>query len=144
METSSDQTVPPADIPIVEAPATVVEPGIHPDAVSVSAHATAPPTTTAEQDRRTKSQRQINNVWEYTQSYVAVVVVTTTALGVFIGRILQGNGDASTPSVLPFPAEWWTIVGLVIGFYFGRTNHSRIGDTPRDNGGRSTDRFDDR
>ncbi len=79
------------------------------------------PRTTAEQDLKTAGQRKINAIWEYTQSYVAIAVVTTTAIGVFVGRVTQGNS-------VPFPAEWWTIVGLVIGFYFGRTNHARIGD----------------
>jgi hypothetical protein len=84
-----------------------------------------PPTTTAEQDLRSAGQRNINKIWEYTQSYVAVIVVTTTALGIFVGRVFQGFEATQL-----FPAEWWTIVGLVIGFYFGRTNHSRIGDEP--------------
>lgn len=73
---------------------------------------------------RSGRQAKINFIWEFTQSYVAVMVVTATALGVFIGRILQNNPT-------PYPSEWWTIVGLVIGFYFGRTNHARMGDEPR-------------
>jgi hypothetical protein len=38
----------------------------------------------------------------------------------FIARVFQGNE-------VPFPPEWWTIVGLVIGFYFSRTNHEKVG-----------------
>lgn len=77
-------------------------------------------TTTVEEDLHSLGQRRINLVWEYTQSFVALLIVFTTCVGIFIGRVMQG-------SVVPFPAEWWTIVGLVIGFYFGRTNHSRVG-----------------
>lgn len=94
----------------------------HQDAVSVAA-------------TRASRQSWINMIWEYTQSFVAVIVVTATSVGVFIGRVID-------QSVVPFPAEWWTIVGLVIGFYFGRTNHSRMGDEPRS--GRSGDPLDDR
>jgi hypothetical protein len=76
------------------------------------------PTTTLEQDRIAHSQRRINLVWEGTQAVVALAIVITTCLGIFIGQTIH-SGAA------PFPAEWWTVVGLVIGFYFGRTNHSR-------------------
>lgn len=81
------------------------------------------PTTTAEQNLRTAGQRRINEVWELTQAAIACTVVIITSAGIFIGRVMQKDG-------VPFPAEWWTIVGLVIGFYFGRTNHARMGDTP--------------
>ena len=59
------------------------------------------------------SERRINNVWEYTQSLVAVLVVMTTCGGVI--ALSAFDTDAR------MPPEWWTIVGLVIGFYFGRT-----------------------
>ena len=80
------------------------------------------PTTTAEQNLKSAGQRRINAVWEYTQAVIAFTVVVTTSVGIFIGRVLQREVQ------VPFPAEWWTIVGLVIGFYFGRTNHARVGD----------------
>lgn len=80
------------------------------------------PTTTAEQNLRTAGQRKINQVWEYTQALIAMTVVVTTSIGIFVGRVVQREGQ------VPFPAEWWTIVGLVTGFYFGRTNHARMGD----------------
>lgn len=68
-------------------------------------------------------QRRINLVWEGTQAFIAATIVLTTCLGIFFGRVI--NTDA-----VPFPAEWWTVVGLVIGFYFGRTNHARPTGTP--------------
>jgi F0F1-type ATP synthase assembly protein I len=76
--------------------------------------------TTSEEDRHSLSQRQVNMVWERTQSSIALAVVVTTCVGIFIGRIWL-------VSSMPLPAEWWTIVGLVIGFYFGRTNHAKVG-----------------
>jgi hypothetical protein len=80
---------------------------------------TIDPTTTAEQDRVTAGQRRINRVWEFTQSVVSLLVVFTTAVGVLV-RVFH-------PAATALPAEWWTIVGLVIGFYFSRTNHTKTG-----------------
>lgn len=82
------------------------------------------PTTTAEQDLTAKGQRGINLIWERTQAYISISVVGTTCLGVLtsiIGRLFVPQ------TAVTFPAEWWTILGLVIGFYFGRTNHTRSG-----------------
>jgi hypothetical protein len=59
------------------------------------------------------SDRRVANVWEYTQSVIAVLVVMTTCGGVV--ALSTWDTDAR------LPPEWWTIVGLVIGFYFGRT-----------------------
>lgn len=58
------------------------------------------------------SDRKVNHVWEYTQSAIAVLVVATTCGGVI--ALSTFHPDAR------MPPEWWTIVGLVIGFYFGR------------------------
>jgi F0F1-type ATP synthase assembly protein I len=67
-----------------------------------------------------RGQRRVNLIWEVTQSLMASAVILTTCVGIFIGRTIN-------ESAIPFPAEWWAIVGLVIGFYFGRTNHQRTG-----------------
>lgn len=75
-----------------------------------------PATTTLEEDRHTASQRTINLVWEMTQAAIAVIVVCANVLAAFY-----------------LPANENTILGnaffLVIGFYFGRTNHARSGGT---------------
>lgn len=72
--------------------------------------------TTAEQDRHTASQRTMNLVWELTQAAIAILVVVANVLASFY---LSGDSN--------------TILGnaffLVIGFYFGRTNHARTGGT---------------
>jgi hypothetical protein len=84
------------------------------------------PTTTVEQDLKSAGQRRINNVWEYTQAFISSAVVLTTCAGIFMGSM------ARTPAEhVAFPPEWWTILGLVIGFYFGRSNHARLGDSTR-------------
>jgi len=59
------------------------------------------------------SDRRVNHVWEYTQSVIAILVVMTTCGGVV--ALSTWHSEAR------MPPEWWTIVGLVIGFYFGRT-----------------------
>jgi hypothetical protein len=104
---ADEKTVTGKEVPLPVASATVADPP-------------AKATTTSEENLHTASQRHVNIIWERTQSGIALLVVTTTSLGIFIGRVFS-------VSTVPFPAEWWTIVGLVIGFYFGRTNHSRVG-----------------
>lgn len=83
-------------------------------------------TTTREEDRKSAGQRRINNVWEYTQALIAFSVVLTTCIGI------AWRVGEKAPTASGFPPEWWTILGLVIGFYFGRTNHARVGDGKQD------------
>jgi hypothetical protein len=78
-----------------------------------------PSRTTAEEDLRTSSQRRINLIWEFTQGYIAIAVTTTTLI-VSAALILKGSSDSTQLLSNAF--------FLVIGFYFGRTNHARIGD----------------
>jgi len=74
-----------------------------------------PATTTLEEDRRTAGQRQINLTWEFTQAAIALMVVLATVISGFMPK-----------------TENTTILAnaffLVIGFYFGRTNHARKGE----------------
>lgn len=72
-----------------------------------------PATTTLEQDKFTASQRKINLIWEVTQALIAVSVVMSNVLAVFYLPI-----ESTILSNAFF---------LVIGFYFGRTNHLRTG-----------------
>jgi len=92
---------------VVAAPATVLPPPI----------VTAPgeplsPTTTIEEDRHTAGQRQINLIWEFTQAFVAI---TITLAAVYCG---VNAVDSDTIKNGFF---------LIVGFYFGRTNHQKIG-----------------
>jgi len=73
------------------------------------------PTTTAEEDRHSLGQRRINMLWEYTQSMIAILVTLATIVGVLgLGGVMGSD----------------TLVNaffLIVGFYFGRTNHQRVG-----------------
>lgn len=84
-----------------------------------------PPTTTLEEDIRTQSQRDLNMTWENTQSLISKIVVVTTCIGALISLCVKAFFPERP---IAFPPEWWAIVGLVIGFYFGRTNHARTSE----------------
>lgn len=70
------------------------------------------PTTTVEQDKYTRTARSINLIWEMTQGIVAFAI-TMAVIYCAVQKIASpelSNGFF-----------------LVIGFYFGRTNHARRG-----------------
>ena len=75
------------------------------------------PTTTQEEDKHTAGQRRINLVWEVTQAAIAILVVGANVYAALAG----------VDSILLANAFF-----LVIGFYFGRTNHSRTGGISKD------------
>ena len=70
-------------------------------------------TTTHEQNLHSASQRKVNLIWEYSQSTIALIVVLANVLAVFV-----------LPKDSPLLANAFF---LIVGFYFGRTNHTRIG-----------------
>lgn len=74
------------------------------------------PTTTAEEDLKTAGQRKVNMVWETTQAFIAIAVVIAALAFNFVPA-------SKTSSEMLSDAFF-----VVIGFYFGRTNHARIGD----------------
>ena len=76
--------------------------------------------TTAEQDRKTSGQRRINLVWELTQAFIAVVVTLAT---LYVASQLALKDNGQTAAFLLLSNAFF----LVIGFYFGRTNHQRSG-----------------
>lgn len=69
------------------------------------------PTTTKEEDLKASSQRRINLTWEATQSGIALMVVLANVIDALWTRT---NNQFLTSAFF-----------LVIGFYFGRTNHAR-------------------
>jgi len=78
-----------------------------------------PPTTTHQQNLTFEGQRRINLIWEYTQAVIAITVVgCTMAAGV---KVTFDAAPREIPTILS------TGFGLVVGFYFSRTNHSAIG-----------------
>lgn len=78
------------------------------------------PTTTSEEDRHSAGQRQINRVWEYTQALIAILVSTAT---LYVAAQLALNDGGEMAAFLLLSNAFF----LVIGFYFGRTNHQRVG-----------------
>ncbi len=85
-----------------------------------------PPTTTKEEQLHTAAQRQINRVWEYTQMIIATSV---TFCCLYVGASLALRDSKILIPIEVFPLFILAAAFfLVIGFYFGRTNHARIGD----------------
>ena len=76
-------------------------------------------TTTTQQNLTLEGQRRVNLIWEYTQAFIAVMVVISTMIaGISCG--FHGRGE-QVPTILS------VAFGTVVGFYFSRTNHAAIG-----------------
>lgn len=93
---------------------------------------TLAPTTTEQQDITTAGQRAINKIWEYTQSAIALVVVISGVLinSVVILFVIFKNAEVSTSqlSLITISLQFINLTtGIIIGFYFSRTNHSAQG-----------------
>ncbi len=71
-----------------------------------------PSTTTVEQNLHTASQRRVNIIWEFTQAFIAIVVTLANVYAALLKIDSQ-----------PLNNTFF----LVVGFYFGRTNHQRVG-----------------
>lgn len=91
--------------------------------------ATAAPTTTEEEDRSTVGQRRINLIWETTQSIVAI---TVTAATLYVSGRLALNEKADTAAFLLLSNVFF----LVLGQYFQRTNHTKVGGVGKNEVGR--------
>lgn len=81
-----------------------------------------------EESKTLKGQRNTSLFWEVTQAVIAVEVCTTACF-VIIWKVITG------PVAMELPILLATMVGLVVGFYFSRTNHSAIGGS----GSKATD-----
>lgn len=84
-------------------------------------HAVATPVTTAEQDRTTYGQRRINLIWEATQALIALSIIWSST-GAAIWIVI--SDPMNRLMAFLFLSN---VVSIVIGFYFGRTNHQRTG-----------------
>lgn len=76
--------------------------------------------TTEEQDRKTAAQRRVNILWEVTQSVVALSVTFAT---LFVAVQLTLRVGATESAFILLSNAFF----LIVGFYFGRTNHQRTG-----------------
>jgi hypothetical protein len=65
--------------------------------------------------------QKINLIWEYTQAYMAVLVITTVLIATAYIAITTKDDGKRTASLLFMTG----LANLVAGFYFGRTNHTR-------------------
>lgn len=86
---------------------------------------------------RTDDQRRISGIWERTQQIIALSVVEAalfvTSILVLTPAMAQINGgaaeEASITAAIAGMLFLTGVANLVIGFYFGRTNHTRVGGT---------------
>lgn len=73
---------------------------------------------------KTAGQRRINLIWEYTQAFIAGTVVSTV---LFVAAMLAISVNGATAQQVAAFVFLTGVANLVIGFYFGRTNHQRQG-----------------
>jgi len=90
------------------------------------------PTTTAQEDMVTAGQRTINLIWENTQAKIALFTVMVGVLvnALVIILVIFFNREVSTTqlALISICLQFINLtVGIVIGFYFSRTNHAAIG-----------------
>lgn len=95
-------------------------PGNAPSVQDQEVDPSKPADTTYQEDLTHAGQRRINLIWEYTQSAIALMVVISSVL------IASIQAVSSSPNK-EFPVILTSLTSLVIGFYFGRTNHTAIG-----------------
>lgn len=130
---STDSMEAPPSIPprsLVDTTTTIHRPS-RPDVVKGEG-ATLAPTTTEQQDVTTEGQRAINKIWENTQSRIALMVVIS---GVMVNSIvilfivfLDKEVSVTQLSLISISLQFINLTtGIVIGFYFSRTNHSAQG-----------------
>lgn len=86
----------------------------------------AAPTSTEEEDRVSLGQRTVNLIWETTQMKVALSVIWAS-LAVAAMLSVFGNWLGSPDLQLAAVVFLFGVANLVTGFYFGRTNHQKVG-----------------
>lgn len=100
-----------------------------PDSVSLDTAENVASKTTAEQDLKSAGQRLINLTWEDTQKKIALYAVYLTMLisgaVVISGMFIPEIDKTLTVAAFTFLSS---TTSLIVGFYFSRTNHARIGD----------------
>jgi hypothetical protein len=110
---------PPVPVPestvIAVTPLTPKQESAHIEAATVAAAAHVESTIKTE-----AGQRRVNIVWELTQAFIAVGIVTANLI-VGVAMSLSKTPANEFPFVLS------SSMFLVIGFYFSRTNHAAIG-----------------
>jgi len=98
----------------------------------------APSTTTSEQDRKSAGQRRVNIIWEVTQAAIAWGAVGTILFVAARIALLAIQVDVSDKQLSLSITAFLLLSNLgslIIGFYFGRTNHQRSGGVGGDSAG---------
>jgi hypothetical protein len=91
-----------------------------------------PDSTEAEKEKTTAGQRRINLIWETTQAkialFVVVVGVSVNALVIVLSILYIKNVSVNQLALVSICLQFINLTaGIVIGFYFSRTNHQAIG-----------------
>lgn len=89
-----------------------------------------PARTTGEQDRKTASHREINLMWETNQGRIAmtlVYAVTFVTVILSLSALLPGVDDRVLAIATSAFMLMNSLISMVIGYYFGRTNHEKVG-----------------
>lgn len=90
----------------------------------------AAPTTTEEEDRVSLGQRDTSMVWETTQAKIAIAVVyaaLATACILSLIAVVPWATERQMAVAITAFMLLSSLSSLVIGFYYGRTNHQKIG-----------------
>lgn len=69
-----------------------------------------------ESDRGSAGQRRVNLLWESTQATMTVLIVAANVAAVFLDTVSKEAQLTLTNAMF-----------VVLGFYYGRTNHQKIG-----------------
>lgn len=102
---------------------------------------TLAPNTTEEQDKVKEGQRTVNLIWERTQRAIAIfsvfsgIAINAVVIGLImaLAREMTVNQLAIISMCLQFIN---LTAGIVIGFYFSRTNHTKTGGVAENQTGR--------
>lgn len=110
----------------------IIPPSLPPVVVPKADNLTLAPKTTEAEDRTTEGQRAINKIWENTQSRIALFVVIAGVVvnAAVVVSIIFWNKEVSVTqlALISICLQFINLtVGIVIGFYFSRTNHEAIG-----------------
>jgi nucleoside phosphorylase len=102
---------------------------------------TLAPKTTEQQDIITAGQRRINLIWENTQRIIAIFSVFSgiiiNAVVIVVIMSVVNELTVNQLAVISMCLQFINLTaGIVIGFYFSRTNHQKIGGVAEGDEGR--------
>lgn len=109
--------------------------------VTKESRQTLAPTTTEEQDTVTAGQRKVNLIWEKTQRAIAIFSVfagiLTNAVVIAVVLIVSNQLDVNRLAIVSMCLQFINLTaGIIIGFYFSRTNHQKTGGVGANQEGR--------